>query len=1128
MKHAICYFPPWMQLVQRGKTGMTKNSLDGKLTESSQGVWLGNQRYRLFINAAGRGGSFWQDLALTRWRSDPVEDADGLRCWIRDLEAPTELALFADPLSPTPLQPLSMVAGGVTLQDELLGLHMTHEVRVDDLHDIESRDITLFNPGSQTRHIELTLCVDVVLNHAAADVAHPAFSKLFVQTSGIGRRGILARRRARSRDEHWPVLGACLMTSGKMTIESSRSHFQGRGFSLQMPAAMTQPGPLSGTVGNVLDPVLAFRCQLDLAPGASTRVGWRMAVAATDEDVCRLLDLEPSSIDADISDDKEESVVNVNEGYGCFSEDGSQFHIPLSLSEGGRLPLPPMPWVNVIANPDAGLIVSEQGAGYTWSGNSREHRLTPWSNDPMLDPHGEVFYLRDEANGEFFSLTPGPRPGHGQYLCSHAQGFTCFDYRDEHVEASLRFFVPVRGALRIVTLSIVRKAPGAGKYSVFVYQRPQLCADSGDVTAMKTWVPEGLQGVICASHEGAGVFAGRVAYSAVVGAEADDMLDECLDRGDFIGLWRSPAAPAALLRTVLGHVPCQSGSEPCLAHQIVFSLQEGKEKKLGCLLGEEDSEAAALKTVESYGHPDHLETAFEAVQNRWRHRLDRLRVRTPDEGLNRLLNDWLPYQNLSCRIWGRSAFYQSGGAFGYRDQLQDAASFMVLDPAVTRRQILLHAGHQFVEGDVLHWWHPEPVFRGLRTRFSDDLLWLPYVTAVYVAASGDGSLLDERAHYLEAPMLEEGEDERFLQPVISSQSDTVYVHCLRALERGLTLGRHGLPLMGTGDWNDGMNRVGREGLGESVWLGFFICHIIDLFLPLAIARRDETVVQRLQHYRDDMARQINQEAWDGEWYLRAWYDDGTVLGGRNSDECHIDALVQAWSVISGVAPSERAGQSIRSALARLLRKDQGLLCLLAPPFVNTAHDPGYIRGYVAGVRENGGQYTHAACWFVRALAESGQYRLAVELMEMIGPGWHTSTPDRIATYKVEPYVIAADIYAIAPHEGRGGWSWYTGAAGWYHRVAIETILGFTTVDGCRIRLSPHMPEEWDGTVLTYRWSDAGTWYRVVYHFLHEAGPNSYAVVDGKNHESSPDGNIVFDVNDDGEWHHVDCFLPRLA
>jgi cyclic beta-1,2-glucan synthetase len=454
-----------------------------------------------------------------------------------------------------------------------------------------------------------------------------------------------------------------------------------------------------------------------------------------------------------------------------------------------------------------------------------------------------------------------------------------------------------------------------------------------------------------------------------------------------------------------------------------------------------------------------------------------VRIQTPSPTLDLMVNGWLAYQTLSCRLWGRSALYQSGGAFGFRDQLQDAAALVYHDPELTRRQLLLHAAHQFQEGDVLHWWHP-PTSCGIRTRFSDDLLWLPCLAAFYARTTGDWSLFDEPACFFKARELEPGEDEAFLTPEESGEVGSLYYHCCRALDRSLTQGAHGLPLMGTGDWNDGMNRVGREGRGESVWLGFFLYAILGEFVPVCGQRGDHDRARRYAAFRRHLAEALNEHGWDGDWYRRAWYDDGAVLGSAASDECQIDALAQAWAVISKAAPWARAEAALDAVERHLIAESDGLIRLLAPPFENTPHDPGYIKGYVAGVRENGGQYTHAALWVVRALAELGRRDRAAKLLEMLTPIHHTHTPEAVAVYQLEPFVVAADVYGVAPHVGRGGWSWYTGAAGWMLRVALESILGLELVEGYTLRLRPCIPDEWPGFHLHYRLPDGEAVYDI--------------------------------------------------
>jgi N,N'-diacetylchitobiose phosphorylase len=455
-----------------------------------------------------------------------------------------------------------------------------------------------------------------------------------------------------------------------------------------------------------------------------------------------------------------------------------------------------------------------------------------------------------------------------------------------------------------------------------------------------------------------------------------------------------------------------------------------------------------------------------------------VQIATPSPVLDLMVNGWLAYQNLSCRMWGRSAYYQSGGAFGFRDQLQDSAALLYLDPSITRAQILLHAAHQFVEGDVMHWWHP-PTSKGIRTRFSDDLLWLPYITAFYVARTGDTGVLDAEAPFVTGPELESDEDERFMVPENSGLVGSVYEHCCLAIDRSLTAGVHGIPLMGSGDWNDGMNRVGREGRGESVWLGFFLFAILDDFIPLAESRDDAERAARYREYRDRLGESLNDAGWDGGWYRRAFYDDGTPLGTASGDECRIDAIAQAWSVLSGAAPAERAEIALDAAEQHLVREEEKLIRLLTPPFDNTENDPGYIKGYLPGIRENGGQYTHGALWVVRALAELGRAERATKLLEMLSPITHGRTPSEVEVYRAEPYVIAADVYSVAPHVGRGGWTWYTGSAGWMYRVALESLLGLTIVGGSRLELRPCVPESWPGFTVRMRLPDGRTRYEIV-------------------------------------------------
>jgi cellobiose phosphorylase len=550
------------------------------------------------------------------------------------------------------------------------------------------------------------------------------------------------------------------------------------------------------------------------------------------------------------------------------------------------------------------------------------------------------------------------------------------------------------------------------------------------------------------------------------------------DRTAFIGRNGSPGRPAALLEAAVLDGRTGAGLDPCFALQVELELAPGESRQLAFLLGEGADARAMQALIRDYASLAAIDQAYEEVTAFWQDLVSSIQVTTPAPAIDLMANGWLVYQTLCCRLWARSAFYQSGGAFGFRDQLQDAAALMHLRPELTRAQILLHAGHQFVEGDVLHWWHP-PQGRGVRTRFSDDLLWLPLVTADYVRNTGDQGVLDEEVGFLRARELAEGEDEAFLLPEDSGERASLYEHCGRALDRSLTKGAHGLPLMGTGDWNDGMNRVGRLGRGESVWLGFFLYAILGKFIPLCQARKDAARVERYEAYRAHLGATLNATGWDGAWYRRAYYDDGTPLGSAESEECRIDALAQAWAVISGVAPPERAEQCLDALEAELVSEDDRLIRLLAPPFDRTPHDPGYIKGYVPGVRENGGQYTHAALWAVQALAEAGRAARAATLLEMLSPVSHARTAPEVARYRVEPYVVAADVYGAAPHVGRGGWTWYTGSAGWMFRVILETLLGCRREGGESVLIEPRLPPTWPACEVRWRLPGGDASYHIL-------------------------------------------------
>ncbi|MGQ0702879.1 MAG: GH36-type glycosyl hydrolase domain-containing protein, partial [Gemmatimonadales bacterium] len=562
----------------------------------------------------------------------------------------------------------------------------------------------------------------------------------------------------------------------------------------------------------------------------------------------------------------------------------------------------------------------------------------------------------------------------------------------------------------------------------------------------------------------------RVAFAAAHGPPSFP----CQSTGDrlaFLGRWGSPAVPAAVITPGPLESRFGPGLDPAAACHFAGTLASGASAEWIFLLGEADRRDEADALIERFRAPEAVEVAFGEVRRFWRDLLAAVQVETPSPALDVMVNGWLPYQTLACRLWARSALYQSGGAFGFRDQLQDAAALIYHRPDLTRRQILLHAEHQFVEGDVLHWWHP-PRGKGIRTRCSDDSLWLPWAALSYLETTGDLALLGEPARYLAGPPLQEGEAEAPRAPADSGTAGDIYDHCCRAIDRSLPArGRHGLPLMGTGDWNDGMNRVGRLGKGESVWLGLFLLDILPRMIPLCEARGDADRASRYRAVRRDLEKAVNDTGWDGAWYRRAYYDDGTALGSSTSIEARIDALAQAWAVLSGAAPAERVEQALDALERYLVDESAGIIRLLDPPFDYTTSDPGYIKGYLPGVRENGGQYTHAALWVVRALFEAGKSERASVLLEMINPVRHGDSPTAMAEYRVEPYVAAADVYGMAPHLGRGGWTWYTGSAGWMFRVAFESLLGIRLEAGGILVVRPGIPKAWPGFTVRFRLPD---------------------------------------------------------
>jgi len=757
-------------------------------------------------------------------------------------------------------------------------------------------------------------------------------------------------------------------------------------------------------------------------------------------------------------------------GLGGFTPDGKEYAVYL-----GPGTLTPAPWVNVLANPTFGTTISESGSGFTWASNSQANRLTPWSNDPVSDPPGDAIYIRDEHMGVFWTPTPAPIREGDAYRTRHSQGYTLFEHNSHAVEQELVTFVPLDetgGApVRVQRLRLRNRSSRRRRLSIFAYSDWVLGANREETQmhVVTTW--DAGSRTLLARNAYHPDFGTRVAFASA------SPQPKCFtaDRTEFLGRNGTFARPAALLRQTLSG-EAGAGLDPGAALQVIVEIDPGQEKEITFLLGEASDTAGALRLVERFRDPVRVEQALQETRSWWDQLLGTIQVETPDLATNFLLNRWLLYQALCCRVWARSAFYQSGGAVGFRDQLQDCLALVYAAPEITRQQILAAASRQFAEGDVQHWWHPQSG-AGVRTRISDDLLWLPYATAQYVRVTGDVGILDEAMPFLDGRTLFEGEHEAYFVPAVSLEAHSLLEHCRRAIARGVTSGPHGLPLIGTGDWNDGLNLVGAAGRGESVWLAWFLVDVLGSFAELLEGRgeSEEALKHRAEGVR--LAAAVEEHAWDGEWYRRAYFDDGTPLGSRENPEARIDSLPQSWASISGAADPSRVDKAMRAVEENLVRSAEGLVLLFSPPFENSPVEPGYIKGYPPGVRENGGQFTHAALWVAMAFARRGDGDKAVEILRMLSPVEHARSPEAVERYKVEPYVVASDVYSLEGHVGQGGWTWYTGSAGWMYRVWLEEVLGFKK-RGNDLCLDPVIPASWPGFTLRCRLRSASYEIRV--------------------------------------------------
>ena len=1290
---------------------------------------LSNGRYSTVITHAGTGYSFFEDITLTRWRSDVVQDRHGMFFYVRDLESGEYWSVGHQPVKRKADRYDSWFHAGkiqVARVDNWIESFM--EVCVSPEDDIELRKITLTNYSNRERRIELTSYAEVAINSQQADRSHPAFSNLFVQTEYVQEHhSVLARRRPRESQEEavWLVHTIASQDGPDdeniLQIETDREKFIGRNRSLAQPYAMDAGATLSGTVGNVKDPIVSLRRVVTLKPGEKRQVTFGLGRAPNreeaimmgdrydnpyatervfelaaiygsveleqlnisgqqanyfqrlaghliynsdalraDEDIIKRnrkkqpslwshsisgdvpilvyhiddtkfirevgtllkahefwrqrglkvdlvfinehppsyidelqeaihqqiqftsdgqnlrepggifvlrsdeisaedrilidtvanvvlseklpkLDLHNGSKQVEPPEQPEYQSVDLSEleeskadgdglsfynGYGGFTTDGNEYVIHLRTDpQTAQLRYPPAPWINVIANPDFGFLTSEKGAGYTWSQNSRENKLSPWSNDAVLDPAGEAIFIRDEKQQLFWSPLPEPVAGSTFYEVRHGFGYSSYESRTLNLEQLVTTWVAPDDPLKIVKLQLSNTDLMSRRLSVFGYVDWVLGVFREDTTRHVATNLNSETQTIFARNYYNNEFAGRVAAASIYCPKEIENDAFTGDRAAFIGRNNTLANPKALQYDSPLNGRFGMGQEACAASQMVLRLDSGETADLYFLLAETKDEAQTQKLIDKYRNQEVIEQSLQEVRQFWQEKLSRIQIQTPVEEFNYLANGWLQYQNIACRMWGRTGFYQAGGAYGFRDQLQDSTAACYVDPSLTRQQILLHASHQFQEGDVLHWWHP-PTDRGIRSRITDDLLWLPYVTAFYIAQTGDRDILEEQRPFVQARALQEDEHEVYLQPEITEVRASLYEHCCLAIDRSLTQGRHGLPLIGSGDWNDGMNKVGVGGEGESVWLGFFIYDILQSFIPLCKQQGDKSRVERYEKYQQELKAHLNNEGWDGKWYRRAYYDDGTPLGSQKNEECRIDAIAQAWSVISGAAPDKNARQALQSARELLVSEDEGLIRLLTPAFDQTQKNPGYIKGYIPGVRENGGQYTHAALWLVRAFAEMGHRPYAAKLLKMLTPVDHAASEGQANQYMVEPYAVAADIYGEVPLTGMGGWTWYTGSAGWMYRVMLESILGLQIQEGNKLILQPLILPEWEYYAITVNSIDGKTTYHIKISNQQKRSEGSFDVQLDGDDLAMVDDIIEVEMRDDGKEHELEIAVRK--
>ena len=801
---------------------------------------------------------------------------------------------------------------------------------------------------------------------------------------------------------------------------------------------------------------------------------------------------------APINDENRE--YDFNNEFGGFIKNGKEYEI---LLEGNNRP--PAPWINVIANKKFGFHVSETGAGYTWAYNSRENKITPWSNDPVMDKACEAIYIKDMSTGKTITPMSLGKSNHGRYIVRHGFGYSKYLHTEEEIKQELTVFTPLDEPIKIWNLNIMNASKYQKEFILTYYVEWTLGAQREQTMPYIVTNYNNEHEYLSAKSIYNYNFHKHLAFMC-----SSEMIQTYTgDRQEFLGRKGSVEGPEGLE----SNLSCNTGAcfDPCGVIQVKIRLTPGEDKNVLFCLGQSPNLEEVNLLAHKYKDTLMAEKELDRVRIYWEQILGTIKVKTNDKAIDYMVNGWLLYQTISCRINARAAFYQCGGAYGYRDQLQDALSLIYTSPKSLREQIKIAAGRQFEEGDVQHWWHP-PTGIGVRTRISDDLLWLPYATAYYIKVTSDYEILKEKISYIKGPVLEEQERETMFTPEESELTDSIYIHCKNVMEH-IKLGVHGLPLMGGGDWNDGMNAVGIKGKGESVWLAWFYYSVLGSFIPLCYQEDDEVFAKELEIKRKTLIESIEEYTWDGGWYLRAFYDDGSKLGSKENEECRMDSISQSWSVISKGASKERANMAMQSAKRNLVREEDGISLLLSPPFNKTNKDPGYIKNYYPGIRENGGQYTHASVWLAIASTMIKDYSLAYTLFTMLNPIKTTSNKRNALIYEREPYVMVADISLSAPYTGRGGWSWYTGSAGWMYQGLVNHFLGLKKEDGYLI-INPSTPQNFGDFSIEYK--DGLTTYEIKVESRSKGKMETESMlVDGERMEGNR-----FKLKNDGKAHKI--------